>query len=130
MLPRQSLLDGSRAPTDLGALIDQAEEALRTWQPRWSPFVAAAVAEEAEERLGQLTELTVTARGGWPQAERSRLCFSRRTGEGRRPGRPRAKPRHRPRSPPWNWPAIFCSIPPMPAISATPCWPRALSQAT
>ncbi|MCP9916886.1 photosystem II S4 domain protein [Cyanobium sp. ATX 6F1] len=88
MLPRQSLLDGSRAPTDLGALIDQAEEALRTWQPRWSPFVAAAVAEEAEERLGQLTELTVTARGGWPQAERSRLCFSRRTGEGEEAGPP------------------------------------------
>ncbi len=83
MLPRQSLLEGCRAPTDLGALIDRAEEALRTWQPRWSPFVAAAVAEEAEERLGQLSELALTVRGGWPQAERKRLCFNRPSGEGK-----------------------------------------------
>ncbi|MCP9849107.1 photosystem II S4 domain protein [Cyanobium sp. Morenito 9A2] len=78
MLPRQNLLEGSRSPAELGALIDLAEQALRTWQPRWSLFVAAAVAEEAIERLGPLSELSLASDGGWPQAERRRLRFNRR----------------------------------------------------
>jgi photosystem II S4 domain protein len=77
MLPRDTLLKGSRRLQELAALIDLAEEALRTWEPRWSGFVDAQLKEEAEERLGALSEVRVLADGGWPQAERCRLLISR-----------------------------------------------------
>ncbi len=77
MLPREDLLQGSRRPEELTALIAQAEEALRTWQPVWTDFVAADLREEAEQRLGSLSELQLEASGGWPQAERRRLLLQR-----------------------------------------------------
>jgi photosystem II S4 domain protein len=77
MLPRDTLLKGSRCPQELGALIDLAEEALRTWEPRWSGFVDAELKEEAEARLGALSEVSLLADGGWPQAERCRLLIRR-----------------------------------------------------
>ena len=76
-LPRGSLLQGSHAPAQLAELIDQAEEALRTWQPVWSPFVSPLLREEAEVRLGSLSELTLHAAGGLPGAERCRLQLTR-----------------------------------------------------
>lgn len=77
MLPREALLKGSRQPQALAPLIDLAEEAVRTWQPLWSPFVAADLREEAEARLGALAELQLSSAGGWPQAERRRLLLQR-----------------------------------------------------
>ncbi len=77
MLPREDLLQGSRRPEELTPLIAQAEEALRTWQPVWTGFVAADLREEAEQRLGSLSELQLEASGGWPQAERRRLLLQR-----------------------------------------------------
>jgi len=76
MLPRDALLEGCRQPQQLAALIDLAEQALRTWEPVWSGFVAAELRELALERLGALTELHLDAGGGWPQAERQRLSVS------------------------------------------------------
>lgn len=78
MLPRDSLLQASRHPQALAGLIDLAEQALRTWEPLWSDFLAAEVLEEAEARLGALSELALASAGGWPQAERRRLCIQRR----------------------------------------------------
>jgi photosystem II S4 domain protein len=77
MLPRDTLLKGSRCPQELGALIALAEEALRTWEPRWSGFVDAEVKEDAQARLGALSEVTLLSDGGWPQAERCRLLIRR-----------------------------------------------------
>jgi photosystem II S4 domain protein len=77
MLPRDTLLKGSRRPQELAALIDLAEEALRTWEPRWSGFVDAQLKEEAETRLGALSEVSLLGDGGWPQAERCRLLIRR-----------------------------------------------------
>jgi photosystem II S4 domain protein len=77
MLPREELLKGSRRPEELAALIDLAEEALRTWEPCWSGFVEAELQEEAAERLGALSELQLSSEGGWPQAERRRLLLLR-----------------------------------------------------
>jgi photosystem II S4 domain protein len=78
MLPRDQLLQASRHPRELAGLIDLAEQALRTWEPLWSGFLAADVLEEAEARLGDLAELALESAGGWPQAERRRLCIKRR----------------------------------------------------
>ena len=77
MLPHDTLLKGSRRPEELAALIDLAEQALRTWEPCWSGFVDAQLKEEAEARLGALSEVSLVADGGWPQAERCRLLFDR-----------------------------------------------------
>ncbi|MEN9540487.1 MAG: hypothetical protein RLZZ459_578 [Cyanobacteriota bacterium] len=77
MLPREELLKGCRQPGALRDLIDLAEEALRTWEPIWSGFVPADLREEAEQRLGQLSELKLSSAGGWPQAERRCLLLER-----------------------------------------------------
>lgn len=77
MLPRQTLLEGVRDRGALSLLIDLAEEVLRTWQPRWTLFLPAELREEAELRLGTLSELSLHADGGHGGAERRRLLLRR-----------------------------------------------------
>jgi len=77
MLPRDELLKGSRRPQELAELIELAEQALRTWEPCWSGFMEAELLEEAQQRLGALSELHLLADGGWPQAERHRMLVRR-----------------------------------------------------
>ena len=77
LLPRQDLLAGSRDPAALESVVDAAETALRTWEPCWSGFVDGAVAEEATERLGSLSELTLNPAGGFPGSERCCLLLQR-----------------------------------------------------
>ncbi len=57
MLPRRELLDGSRWPEALAAVLERAETCLRTWEPVWSDFLDGGVREEALERLASLAEL-------------------------------------------------------------------------
>lgn len=78
MLPRRDLLEGSLHPQELEAVISAADQALRTWQPVWTAFVEAEVREEAEQRLGDLSELSLSSSGGYPGAERRRLLLQRR----------------------------------------------------
>jgi len=78
MLPRRELMSGSRHPAELAAVLDQAEAALRTWEPRWTLFLEGAAREEAEQRLGSLAELQVHGDGGHPGAERQRMLLWRR----------------------------------------------------
>lgn len=77
LLPRHDLLAGSRDPAALGSVVDAAETALRTWEPCWTGFVDGAVAEEAEARLGSLSELSLHQAGGYPGAERCCLLLQR-----------------------------------------------------
>lgn len=77
MLPRQALLRGVADPAGLEPLVAAAEETLRTWQPVWTPFLSAALREQAEERFAGLSELRVHSRGGYPGAERRRLMLQR-----------------------------------------------------
>lgn len=77
MLPRDKLLQGSCRSEALAPLIELAEQALRTWEPVWSSFVAADLREELEQRLGQLSELSLGSDGGWPDAERRCLLLRR-----------------------------------------------------
>ncbi len=77
MLPRRELLEGSRRTEELEPLIAAAEQALRTWEPQWTPFLEPPLREEAEERLAHLSELAVASEGGHPGAERRRLLLQR-----------------------------------------------------
>ncbi len=77
MLPRRELLEGSFRTRELEPLVAAAEQALRTWEPVWTPFLEPALREEAEDRLGSLSELVITSEGGHPGAERRRLQLHR-----------------------------------------------------
>lgn len=77
MLPREELLAGSRHPGVLARVVDAAETALRTWEPVRSGFLDPAALEEAEQRLANLSELTLSTEGGHPAAERRRLLLCR-----------------------------------------------------
>jgi photosystem II S4 domain protein len=65
-------------PRPLQGLLELAEQALRTWEPCWSGFLAAELREQACTELETLSELAVASDGGWPQAERRRLLLCRR----------------------------------------------------
>jgi len=77
MLPRRELLEGSRRVADLEPLLALAERALLTWEPVWSGFLEPALREEAQERLGGLSELALSSEGGYAGAERRRLLLQR-----------------------------------------------------
>lgn len=77
MLPRKELLEGAPDPASLEPVIAAAEEALRTWTPVWTAFLPADLREQAEQRLGALSELSLHGEGGHPGAERRRLLLQR-----------------------------------------------------
>ncbi len=54
-----------------------AAETLRTWEPRWTPFLDPWVRREAEARLGGLSDLHLSAEGGYSGAVRRRLLLRR-----------------------------------------------------
>ena len=62
----------------MAALIDLAEDVLRTRQPRWSPFLSALMLEDANQ-LESLAELKISRDGGYPGAERKRLLIQHAT---------------------------------------------------
>ena len=80
-LPKADLLEGSQNTAGLEPLLELAETALRTWQPHWSRFVSAPLREELIQRSASLSELTWLGEGGYPGAERQRLCCHRSDGE-------------------------------------------------
>ena len=77
MLLRETLSEGSPWALALEPVLAAAETALRTWQPVWTGFLSAAVREEAEIRLGSLSELTLVSDGGYPGSERRQLLLRR-----------------------------------------------------
>jgi len=77
MLLRETLSAGSPWALALEPVLAAAETALRTWQPVWTGFLSAAVREEAEIRLGSLSELTLVSDGGYPGSERRQLLLRR-----------------------------------------------------
>tara|TARA_B100000700_G_C15028778_1_gene849531 strand:+ start:1899 stop:2687 length:789 start_codon:yes stop_codon:yes gene_type:complete len=75
-LPKQDLLLGSKYPVEIKNLLDQAESALRTWEPVWSRFSSAPVHEEARKIIGMLNEIKFEAHGGYLGAERKRILLT------------------------------------------------------
>ena len=70
MLPREALLKGAPDREAIARVIDQAEQALRTWEVVVTDFCAPPLIAEIQTRFGSLTELHFLPWGGYPQAER------------------------------------------------------------
>ena len=77
MLPKTDLLKGVENLDTLTRLIDQAEQALKTWEVVQTDFLSPPELMEAQTLLAKLTELHFVAGGGYPQAERQRIAIAR-----------------------------------------------------
>ncbi|MFM7189799.1 MAG: photosystem II S4 domain protein [Microcystaceae cyanobacterium] len=77
MLPRDELLKGVENREEIARIIDQAEQALRTWEVVVTDFLSPPVLAEVKANFNKLTELVFVSWGGYPQAERQRLAIAR-----------------------------------------------------
>lgn len=77
LLPKEDLLKGAENCETLTRLIDQADQAVRTWEVVVSDFLSPPELAEAQSSFQRLTDIHVVAQGGYPQAERQRLAIAR-----------------------------------------------------
>jgi len=77
MLPKSKLLQGAEHSDCMSRLLDQATQALKTWEVVCSAFLSPPELAEAQQMFASLTELTTLTWGGYPQAERQRLAIAR-----------------------------------------------------
>lgn len=77
MLPKTELLHGAEHLETLTRIIDQAEQALKTWEVVQTDFLSPPELGEAQSLLSKLTELHCVSGGGYPQAERQRIAIAR-----------------------------------------------------
>ncbi|MGB2926272.1 MAG: photosystem II S4 domain protein [Limnothrix sp.] len=76
-LPKDDLLKGADNRDELSRILDQADQAFRTWDIVQTDFLSPPVLFEAVEILKKLTEFSFINGGGYPQAERQRLAIAR-----------------------------------------------------
>tara|TARA_Y100001968_G_scaffold332946_1_gene393207 strand:- start:1571 stop:2353 length:783 start_codon:yes stop_codon:yes gene_type:complete len=74
---KEVLIEESNNKKIIERILHQAEISIQTWQTLWSPFLSAPVREEAMNKLILLHDLTCYSDGGYPNAERQRICFTR-----------------------------------------------------
>lgn len=77
MLPREELLAKVENREEIARIIDQAEQAIKTWEIVLTDFLSPPVMLEVQDIFNNLTEINILAWGGYPQAERQRLGISR-----------------------------------------------------
>lgn len=77
MLPREELLKGIENRECVARAIDQAEQALKTWEISLTDFLSPPELAETQKVFSRLTEVQLIAWGGYPQAERQRLAIAR-----------------------------------------------------
>lgn len=77
MLPREDLLKGVENRDIVARVIDQAEQAIKTWEVMVTDFLSPLELAEIQQRFGRLTEVQLVSAGGYPQAERQRLAVAR-----------------------------------------------------
>ncbi|MBW4539371.1 MAG: photosystem II S4 domain protein [Myxacorys chilensis ATA2-1-KO14] len=77
MLPREDLLKGVENRDTVARVIDQAEQAIKTWEVVQSDFLSPPEFAEVQRAFGRLTEVQLIEWGGYPQAERKRLAIAR-----------------------------------------------------
>ncbi|MDM9382473.1 photosystem II S4 domain protein [Chlorogloeopsis sp. ULAP01] len=77
MLPREEILKGVENRDALARVIDQAEQAIKTWEVILTDFLSPPELAEIQQVFGRLTEVQLLAWGGYPQAERQRIAIAR-----------------------------------------------------
>jgi photosystem II S4 domain protein len=77
MLPKSELLKGIESVDRISRVLDQAEQAIKTWEVVFTGFLSPPELVEAKAVLAKLMEVSVVAWGGYPQAERQRLMIAR-----------------------------------------------------
>jgi photosystem II S4 domain protein len=77
MLPRDELLKGVENRDAIVRIIDQAEQALKTWDIVASDFLSPPELAEVQKVFARLTEIKLLPWGGYPQAERQRIAIAR-----------------------------------------------------
>ena len=76
-LPKGKILFNSPFKKELESLLEYAEEALIKREPTWSPFISAQIQEEVASKFNNLNDINCNFYGGFPNAERKRICFVR-----------------------------------------------------
>ncbi len=76
-LPKENILFKSLFRNDLENLLYYAEKALNDRVAIWTPFVSAQLIEEVKNRFNNLNDINLHFEGGFPSAERKRICFIR-----------------------------------------------------
>lgn len=77
MLPKEDLLKSVEYRETLARLLDQAEQAIKTWEIVATDFLSPPELAEAQILFQRLTDVHQLAWGGYPQAERQRLAIAR-----------------------------------------------------
>lgn len=77
MLPKDDLLKSVENRDCLTRILDQAEQALKTWEVVVTDFLSPPERVEAEALFRRLTDVHILGWGGYPQAERQRLAIAR-----------------------------------------------------
>ncbi len=77
MLPKDDLLKTVENKDALTRVLDQAEQAIRTWEVMYTDFLSPPELVEAQSLFQRLTEVQFVAWGGYPQAERQRGAIAR-----------------------------------------------------
>jgi len=76
-LPKEKILFKSPFRNELETLLHFAEKALSERAAIWSPFVSAELIEEVKNKFNNLNDISLLFEGGFPRAERKRICFRR-----------------------------------------------------
>ncbi|MBF2063691.1 MAG: photosystem II S4 domain protein [Calothrix sp. C42_A2020_038] len=77
MLPREELLKGVENRDSVARVIDQAEQAIKTWEVVMTDFLSPPELAEIQRSFSRLSEIHLIAWGGYPQAERQRVAIAR-----------------------------------------------------
>lgn len=77
MLPREELLKVVENRDSVARVIDQADQAIRTWEVVLTDFLSPPELAESQQVFSRLTEVQLIAWGGYPQSERQRLGIAR-----------------------------------------------------
>ena len=76
-LPKEKILSNTPFKKELETLLYYAEKALKERKRIWTPFFSAQVIEEAKNQFNNLNDISYNFDGGFPYAERKKICFVR-----------------------------------------------------
>jgi photosystem II S4 domain protein len=77
MLPREELLKSVENREAAVRVIDQAEQAIKTWEVVCTDFLSPPELVEVQRMFSRLTDVQLQPWGGYPQAERQRVALAR-----------------------------------------------------